>query len=434
MGGKQKMVLGAGIGVLLLSAIVVGAIFFFGSKKNEETFVKTETEGTTGETKETKETAETASTTLKQAFAENGIPLAGVCIPNAALSDQARMNLVFEQFNAVTLENETKPESILGSTPSSADNELGLALHFESADAVFDKLLEHNAGCDEANQIKVRGHVLVWHSQTPTWFFRENYDSNADYVTPEVMSQRMESYIKLVFDHYFNENSPYKDLFYGWDVVNEAVNDGSGGMRSNGSDWYQIYKSDEFVIKAFQYANKYAPESVKLFYNDYNDSVPVKRNGICKLITAIKEAEGTRIDGMGMQGHDDMYLPSLEDREQAVRAYAALVDEIQITEFDMKASSGYDGSNPEEEYQKQAERYQAIYDKLVELNSEEGIHITGITFWGTDDGHSWLQTFNGAGGGADGSQKQCPLLFDAEYQPKPTYYVFTGSDEKVTLE
>ena len=100
-----------------------------------------------------------------------------------------------------------------------------------------------------------------------------------------------------------------------------------------------------------------------------------------------------------------------------------------ITELDLKASANFDPKNPEEEYNKQAYRYKAIYDKLVELDKESGINVNGIVFWGLLDPYSWLQTFSGVGGGADGSQKQCPLLFDGKYKAKPAFYAFTNPDK-----
>ena len=138
-------------------------------------------------------------------------------------------------------------------------------------------------------KLKVRGHVLVWHSQAPDWFFKENYDVNADFVSKDVMDLRLEWYIKTVLEYYTGADSKYKDLFYGWDVVNEAISDGTGTYRAtsegdggNPNEWASVYgsQSNEYIIKAFQWANKYAPASLELYYNDYNDCVPSKVEGI----------------------------------------------------------------------------------------------------------------------------------------------------------
>ncbi len=355
---------------------------------------------------------------LKAQFAESFGGKAGVAIPYSALSDDARMALVTKHYNSITAENEMKPDSLLGQTPNIGADGYPV-LNFSSADAMIDYLLAYNAANPE-NQILVRGHVLVWHSQTPEWFFHENYDAEQPYVSSDVMNARMENYIAQVMEHYHGEMSPYRGLIYAWDVVNEAINDTDGGLRTN-SSWYNVYGDDEFVLKAFTYANTYAPADVKLFYNDYNETTAQKCEGICNLLEKIKVEPGARIDGMGMQGHYSMESPTIGQFEQAIRAYAAIVDEVQITELDMKSSSDYDGSNQAAEYTKQAYRYKDFFDKISAL-SKEGINISGVTIWGTHDGASWLQTSNSVGGSADGSRPQCPLFFDDNYKAKPAYW------------
>lgn len=355
---------------------------------------------------------------LKEQFAEDFGGKAGVAIPYGALADEARMTLVTKHYNSVTAENEMKPDSFLGQTPNIGEDGYPI-LNFTTADAMLDYLLAHNAANPE-DIIQVRGHVLVWHSQTPEWFFHEGYDASAPYVTPEVMSARLENYIAKVLEHYHGEESPYKGLIYAWDVVNEAVNDSDGGLRTE-SSWYNVYGSSEFIIKAFTYANRYAPADVKLFYNDYNETSPQKCVGICNLLKEIKVADGTRIDGMGMQGHYNMDSPSMGQFEHAIRSYAAIVEEVQITELDMKSSNDYDGSNKDAEYTKQAYRYKDFFDRIISLKAE-GIAITSVTLWGTHDAASWLQSSNSVGGSSDGSRPQCPLFFDDNLKAKPAYW------------
>ena len=101
------------------------------------------------------------------------------------------------------------------------------------------------------------------------------------------------------------ENSKYKDMFYGWDVVNEAISDGRGTYRNENenSTWWRVYGSNEFIINAFRFANKYVPADVELYYNDYGDCSALKSEGIAQLLKDVKAAEGTRIDAVGMQGH-----------------------------------------------------------------------------------------------------------------------------------
>ena len=148
-----------------------------------------------------------------------------------------------------------------------------------------------------------------------------------------------------------------------------------------------------------------------------------------QLLKDVQEAEGTRIDGMGMQGHyQTSGSPTVEEFARAARAYAEIVGQVQITELDMKASSRYDGTaaTRDEEFALQGERYRELYDTVKNLR-EEGVNITNITLWGVVDKNSWLQTFNTVGGAADGQQKQCPLLFDDDYMVKPAFWAFADS-------
>ncbi len=380
-------------------------------------------------------------------FDENEI--AGVSIVGSELNDKTLMELVTKHFNAVTLGNELKPDALFGysngvcpgtTTDTLNGEEITVpTLDYSRAEQILDYIVEWNENNPE-DQIKVRGHVLVWHSQTPEWFFHEDYDKTKDYVSSEEMNKRLEWYIKTVLTHFTGKDSKYKDLFYGWDVVNEAVSDNTGTYRSdveNGSDsladdthgskssWWKVYQSNEFIINAFRYANKYAPADVELYYNDYNDSTPSKVGPICELLSAVKSAEGTRIDGMGMQGHYDLRTPTIEQFEDAARAYADIVGKVQLTELDIKASAKYDGTEATmgTEYTKQAYRYKEIYDSMKKLQAE-GVDFDGITIWGVIDPNSWLQGNAGVGGGADGTHIQCPLLFDGNYRAKPAFWAF----------
>ncbi len=363
-------------------------------------------------------------------------------------------DLVTTHFNAITLGNELKPDCLFGYSngrcPGTEEAELNgvtitvPVLDFKKAETILDKVVAWN----EENPdriIKVRGHVLVWHSQTPEWFFHEDYDKTKDYVSKEEMDKRQEWYIREVLTHFTGQDSPYKDLFYGWDVVNEAVSDGTGTYRTDtdrpeedllqdthggNSSWWHVYQDESFIINAFKYANKYAPADLELYYNDYNECVPKKREGIVKLLEAVKAQEGepgvgTRIDAMGMQGHYSADGPSGKEIQDSAMAYGNVVGSVQITEWDLSASKGYDGSPEakEKEYEKQTQTYRSMYEGL-QAAKDAGVNVTGMTFWGTIDSLSWLNFRSSVGGGSSADRKQCPLLFDDRFQPKPCFWVF----------
>ncbi|MCR4648186.1 MAG: endo-1,4-beta-xylanase, partial [Lachnospiraceae bacterium] len=358
--------------------------------------------------------------------------ICGTSLSGSEINDKIMMDLVKKHFNSVTLGNELKPDAHLGNAIRGTEKatidgkEIEVpVLEYSAAERYLDYFLEWNEENPDS-KFRIRGHVLVWHSQTPEWFFHEDYDASKPYVTPEVMTLRQEWYIKTVLEHYTGEDSKYKDLFYGWDVVNEAVSDSTGTYRtdSEGSSWWAVYKSNEFITNAFKFANKYAPETLELYYNDYNDCTPGKVEGIVQLLNDVKSAEGTRIDAMGMQGHYDNEYPTSDQFFDAAKKYGAVVGKIMVTELDFKSSSAYDGTEAtlQGEYARQAYRYKMLYDSLKEVKEKKIAEVGGFIVWGVIDGNSWLQAFTGVGGGVTDGSPQCPLLFDDDYKAKPAFW------------
>lgn len=332
------------------------------------------------------------------------------------LTNDNKMQLVHKHYNSVTAGNEMKPDYII----KGIQDDGSLKLDFTIPDTTLDAFWNYNKGKAEKDQIHMRGHVLCWHSQTPEIFFK---DKNGRLLDKEAMNQRLEAYIKAVTEHV---QTKYPGLVYCWDVVNEAIvpEDGeAGGLRkeNNGVEtfYHQIYGgSNEYIINAFKYANKYADPSVKLFYNDYGETDKTKMECICNLVDAIKAAEGTRIDGIGMQAHYSMEAPSAAELYTAVTTYAKHVNEVQITELDMLASKSYDGSaaGREAEQTKQAYRYKEIIDTILKAK-DDGANITALVFWGVADDDSWLLSPEFSQG-----RHNMPLLFDENLKAKPAYW------------
>ena len=384
--------------------------------------------------------------------------IAGTGIMLSEITDDTLMKLVEKHFNAVTFGNELKPDALFNYQLENSVktktvqfdgqdllvpvvNDAGDSLDFSRADAMVDKILEWN----EANpdrKIRIRGHVLVWHSQTQEWFFHENYDISQPYVDKETMNRRLEWYIASVFDHYFGEaaNGKYDGLFYGWDVVNEAVigntyrTDTVSPAESldeirhgNNSSWWHVYQSNEFIINAFKYANKYAPENVELYYNDFGETDNIKSEGIIKLISDVKSAEGTRLDAFGMQAHYSVDSFSAAQFKKVAQKYAAAAGKVQLTELDFQASAAYKSgaASKDSEYTKMAYCHKQLFDAAKDLK-KNGTNVAGITVWGVIEPNSWLHSQSNLGGGADGS-KQCPLLFDGKYKAKPAYWAYVDA-------
>ncbi|MBO6139800.1 MAG: endo-1,4-beta-xylanase [Agathobacter sp.] len=397
--------------------------------------------------------------------------IAGTAIMLDEISNETLMALVKKHFNAVTFGNELKPDALFNykidgnSVPTKnitfkneelqvpIVNDAGDSLDFSRADAMADKILEwNNAHPDQ--KIRIRGHVLVWHSQTQEWFFHENYDITQPYVNKETMNRRLEWFISSVFDHYFGKaaHGKYDGLFYGWDVVNEAVigntyrTDKVSAAESlseirhgNNSSWWHVYGSNEFIINAFKYANEYAPKNVELYYNDFGETDNTKCEGIVKLINDVKHADGTRLDAFGMQAHYNVDGFSAAQFKSVAKKYAQAAGKVQLTELDFKASSTYDGTaaTKESEYTKMAYCHKNLYEAIKALK-KEGTNVSGLTVWGVIEPNSWLHSQSDLGGGASGSA-QCPLLFDGNYKAKPAYWAYVDATklqpaiQKVTI-
>jgi endo-1,4-beta-xylanase len=252
------------------------------------------------------------------------------------------------------------------------------------------------------NGIAVRGHTIIWHSQTPQWIFHEGFDTSKPKVDRDTMLKRMESYIKQVFEQL--ETLGYLDIIYAYDVVNEAVME-DGSLRD--SSWKQVI-GDDFIWYAFYYADKYAPESVKLFYNDYNEQF--KTDYIVDLAKSLVDDNGkSLIDGIGCQAHlytqDDIdaYMKTLE-------AFSALGLDVQLTELDVSLGTWTNKLLPTKDNLKvQGQYYYELINRIAEGNAAGTTCVSAITFWGISDANSWRSD-------------RSPLLFDRMFLPKNAYF------------
>lgn len=324
----------------------------------------------------------------------------GTAVMASNLSSPSFMDLVEKHFDdSITFGNELKPDSVLD---KAACQEMAAAGDDTDPQVTLSAARSLLNYCRD-NNLPVRGHTLVWHSQTPDWFFKENYADDGAFVSKEKMLQRMENYIKNVFA-VLEKEYPTVDI-YAWDVVNEAWQDDGtprnpgeqGSSGSNNSAWVKVFGDNSFIEYAFTYARKYAPEGTKLFYNDYNEYMPSKTQAIVDMANELA-AKGL-IDGIGCQSHLDVSFPSVSVYEKAIAAFAATGLEVQITELDVTTSD-----TTEAGLATQAQYYSDIMDVLVKYSDS----ISTVVFWGVTDDQSWRAS-------------RLPLLFDATFQAKPAY-------------
>ncbi len=325
----------------------------------------------------------TAATTWAQGLkdAYKGYFMIGVAVNQRNVSNPDQMALIRQEFNSITAENDMKPQP---TEPKEGE------FNWENADKI--------ANFARQNGIKLRGHCLMWHSQIGEWMLGDN-------PTKEVFYQRMKNHIQAVV-------SRYKDVVYCWDVVNEAMTD-----DKNSVDPYRqspMYKlcGDEFIAKAFQYAHEADPKAL-LFYNDYNECDPVKSQRIYNMVKAMKQA-GVPIDGIGMQGHYNIYGPTEQEIDNALTLYKSIVKHIHVTELDIRVNEemggqlrfSREGVNVTDSVKQHlADQYARVFRVLRKHKDV----IDCVTFWNLGDRDSWLGAAN------------YPLPFDTEYKPKMAY-------------
>lgn len=322
-------------------------------------------------------------------YYKNYFPI-GVAVSTRSLQGK-ESELILSQFNSLTPENSMKMGPI-----HPEENRY----NWRDADSIVAFAQKHN--------LKVRGHNLCWHEQTPNWLFK---DANGNEVTKEVLLHRLKDHITTVVNR-------YKGKIYAWDVVNEAVSDNSGEFLRQ-SMWYKICGED-FIFKAFEYAHEADPNAV-LFYNDYNTERPEKRDRIYRLLKQLVDAK-IPINAVGLQAHWSLQEPSNQELIETIKKFSSLGLKVQITELDVsiypwekEKRSLRPGESmvftPEME-QKQMQKYADVFKIFRDYKSV----ISGVTFWNVSDKYSWLDTYPVAG------RKNYPLLFDQDYQPKKAYW------------
>ena len=330
----------------------------------------------------------------------------GTCINYSQLTNQSVLNHVKSQYNSITLENEMKPDSLLGGyankisvsqaksmgyyIPDNYKESTVPKINFDTVDKVMKICYENGIG--------MRAHTLVWHSQTPQWFFKNEYSASNGYVSQSVMDARMEFYIKTVMNHVYS--SRYGSCVYAWDVVNEY-------LHATNSGWEAVYgkcgNRPAFVKRAYQYAydclDYYGLSGkVSLFYNDFNTYMEV--NDVITMINYIN-SDKKLCNGVGMQSHVGTTFPSVDYYTQALKSFVNAGFEVQITELDTSSKSISDQAN-------------YVYQLMKNVNSvkKSGGNISGITLWGISDDVSWI------------SASEYPLLFSSLNVPKDSYYKF----------
>ena len=307
--------------------------------------------------------------------------MVGVAVNQRNVSNAEQQALILREFNSITAENDMKPEP---TEPREGQ------FNWEGADRI--------ANFCRTNGVKLRGHCLMWHSQIGRWMLGDN-------PTKEVFYERMKKHIQAIVTR-------YKDVVYCWDVVNEAMSD-----DANAQDPYRqspMYKlcGDEFIAKAFQFAREADPNAL-LFYNDYSCVDAHKCEKIYNMVKKMKDA-GVPIDGIGMQGHYNIYFPTEGQLDSTITRFKELVKHIHITELDIRVNEEMGGQlqfsrNGVTVTDSVKQHLADQYARLFRVFRKHKDVIDCVTFWNLGDRDSWLGAAN------------YPLPFDSEYKPKMAY-------------
>ena len=322
----------------------------------------------------------------------------GVAVNQRNVTDADQIAIIKKQFNSVTAENDWKPGEI---HPKEGE------WNFEKADKIANFCRE--------NGIKMRGHCLCWHSQFADWMFT---DKKGKPVKKEVFYERLRDHIHTVVNR-------YKDVVYAWDVVNEAIADDGRSWPGREASPYRQSRhfqlcGDEFIAKAFEFAREADPTGV-LIYNDYSTVDPSKRERIYNMVKKMKEA-GVPIDGIGMQGHYNIYFPEEELLEKAIQRFSEIVNIIHITELDLRTNTESGGqlmfargeAKPQAPYIATLQEDQ--YARIFKVFRKYKDVIKNVTFWNLSDKDSWLGVNNH------------PLPFDENFKAKRSLQIIRDFD------
>jgi endo-1,4-beta-xylanase len=350
-----------------------------------------------------------APTTLKDAYRGDFLIGAALNAKQFTEQDVRGAALAKSQFSSITPENALKWENI-----------------HPRPDAYVFELPDQYVAFGERNHMYVVGHCLVWHNQVPDWVF---HDEQGNLVGRDVLLKRMHDHIQTVVGR-------YKGRVNSWDVVNEALNE-DGTLRQ--SLWLKIIGED-YIAKAFEYAHEADP-AAELTYNDFSLENEPKRNGALALVAKLK-AQGIPITYVGLQGHDNLTWPAVEQQDATISAFAKLGVKVVISELDIdvlpaatkqetaevtvnikqdeKLNPYVDGL-PESVQKALAERYGELFRVFLKHRDV----VSRVTFWGISDGDSWRNNWPVKG------RTSYPLLFDRGGLPKLAFtaVIRAASDE-----
>ncbi|MFO7999879.1 MAG: endo-1,4-beta-xylanase [Marinilabilia sp.] len=312
---------------------------------------------------------------LRQAADESGTDF-GFAVHNSFFNmedDDPYLRILKKNANTLVAENAMKPYRM---QPEKGN------FFFEETDRLVEFATE--------NDIKVRGHCLVWHKQIPDWMNDTTY-------TREEMLEILENHITTIV-------SRYKGQVDEWDVVNEAIDtDEENNYRR--TVWYRTI-GPEFIDSAFVYAHRADPSAV-LYYNDFSaEEMNEKSDAIYKMVKRLVQND-VPIHAVGLQSHFWLNEFNVSEIENNMDRIGALGLQANITELDISIPMN---EISQETLQQQADDYADIMEMCLDND-----HCNSLLIWGVPDSHSWIPNHT------DG-ERGSALIFDDEMNPKPAFH------------
>lgn len=337
---------------------------------------------------------DTGKTSLKNAYRNDFLIGTALSLDQINETTPLATQVISRDFNSITAENIMKSMYI---QPTKGN------YYFDVSDKYVAFGKKHN--------MFIHGHTLIWHSQLAPWI-KEIKDK-----------EEMKAFMK---DHITKVVSRYKGKIGSWDVVNEALNE-DGTLRKS---VFLNTIGEQYLVDAYKLAAAIDPK-VDLYYNDYSLCEPAKRKGAVELIKNLQK-NGAKIDGVGEQGHWTLNSPSIEEIEKTILDFSALGVKVAFSELDItvlpnpwdlqgadvnqnfensEKMNPYPKALPESVQNQLAKRYEDIFKLFLKHKDK----ISRVTFWGVNDGQTWLNDWPIKG------RTNYPLLFDRQFNPKKAY-------------
>ncbi|CAG2101418.1 unnamed protein product [Medioppia subpectinata] len=269
----------------------------------------------------------------------------GTAITSLGLNDAKYMEIVGQEFNSGTTENEMK-WSVLESSKG--------VYNWTNADILVDYARKHN--------MSFRGHTFLWHRRVPDYAMK--LDGNKSELN------------KVVHDHIKSVAGHFKGKIYAWDVVNEVLNENDPGDKLRDSLFSRTL-GVEFIEQAFRTAHAVDPNA-KLYINDYGiEAINNKSDALYAMVKGWLAA-GVPVHGVGMQAHfrEGSVPASLQEN---IQRFSHLGLDVAITELNIR----YKLPGSQEKINKQTQDYAHAFQACMNVE-----RCVGVTVWGFTDKYS----------------------------------------------